>query len=77
MKRSKKHSPIVCVMQIGYTTTAGSVIIAGETHQGTQGHPGGPVEITLSATGERVCFSARECGLPVPACVIEDLTAAA
>lgn len=76
MKRPTKTTGQLqrCVMQVGYVTTQGTAVAAGEIHQGLQSHAAGPVEITLRG-GERVCFSARECGLPVPELPVEDLAA--
>ncbi len=75
MKRTRARQLQRCVMQVGYTTPKGAVIQVGDICQGSQAFAGGPVEIAAPLTSERVCFSARECGLPVPEIVIEDLAA--
>ncbi|MFH1496926.1 MAG: hypothetical protein ABII82_03785 [Verrucomicrobiota bacterium] len=52
-----------CVMRANYTTAAGFQIVPDSVHLGTQSREGGPVEIYIGETNERVCFTARECGL--------------
>ena len=53
-----------CIMAISYRTVAGYEVLAGSIQCGTQDRVGGPVEVYISETNERLCFTARECGLP-------------
>lgn len=53
-----------CVIQTEYTTPKGFAFQIGDVLQGSQSRIGGPVEVHVYKTDERVCFSARECGLP-------------
>jgi hypothetical protein len=57
-------------MRVDYRTQAGVEIKMGSIYSGLQGRDGGPVEILVFkgndvSMSERVCFSARECGLEV------------
>lgn len=68
MSAAHRDRLVICRMHVGYTTQLGIEIPVGSTQAGAQGRPGWPVEIVVFSErdvsqSERVCFTARECGL--------------
>lgn len=64
-QKPKREKLKRCLMQVNYRTAAGYDVLGGQVEYGTQSRPGGPVEVFITETQEHVCFTARECGLPV------------